>query len=88
MPRKKRSEEQIVYALRQVEGGARIGAVCRELGVTETTYFRWKKQYAGLGMPELRRLKQLEEENATLKRLVADLSLDRHMLQEVIAKKI
>ena len=52
------------------------------------TYFRWKKQYAGLGMPELRRLKQLEDENATLKRLVADLSLDRHMLQEVIAKKL
>lgn len=88
MPRKRRSEEQIVYALRQVEGGAKIGEVCRELGVTEMTYFRWKKQYAGLGMPELRRLKLLEDENATLKRLVADLSLDRHMLQEVIAKKL
>ena len=88
MPRKRRSEAQIVYALRQVEGGAKIGEVCRELGVTEMTYFRWKKQYAGLGLPELRRLKQLEDENATLKRLVADLSLDRHMLQEVIAKKL
>ena len=71
MPRKRRSEAQIVYALRQVEGGAKIGEVCRELGITEMTYFRWKKQYAGLGMPELRRLKQLEDENATLKRLVA-----------------
>jgi len=88
MPRKKRSEEQIVYALRQVGEGAKIGAVCRELGVSEQTYFRWKKQYAGLGMPEIRRLKQLEEENTTLKRLVADLSLDKHMLQEVIAKKL
>ena len=88
MPRKRRSEAQIVYALRQVEGGAKIGEVCRELGVTEMTYFRWKKQYAGLGMPELRRLKLLADENATLKRLVADLSLDRHMLQEVIAKKL
>ena len=88
MPRKKRSEEQIVYALRQVEAGTKIGEVCRQLGVTEQTYFRWKKQYAGLGLTELRRLKQLEEENATLKRLVADLSLDKHMLQEVIAKKV
>ena len=88
MPRKRRSEAQLVYALRQVEGGAKIGEVCRELGVTEMTYFRWKKQYAGLGMPELRRLKLLADENATLKRLVADLSLDRHMLQEVIAKKL
>ena len=74
MPRKRRSEAQIVYALRQVEGGAKIGEVCRELGVTEMTYFRWKKQYAGLGMPELRRLKLLEDENATLKRF-APLSL-------------
>jgi len=88
MPRKRRSEEQIVYALRKVEEGAKIGDVCRELGVFDQTYFRWKKQYAGLGMPEIRRLKQLEEENATLKRLVADLSLDKHMLQEVIAKKL
>lgn len=88
MPRKRRSEDQIVYALRQVEAGTKIGEVCRQLGVSEQTYFRWKKQYAGLGIPELRRLKQLEEENATLKRLVADLSLDRHMLQEVIAKKL
>ena len=88
MPRKKCSQEQIIYALRQVEGGTKIGEVCRQLGVSEQSYFRWKKQYAGLGLSELRRLKQLEEENATLKRLVADLSLDKHMLQEVIAKKV
>ncbi len=88
MPRKRCRQEQIIYALRQVETGAKIGEVCRQLGVSEQTFFRWKKQYAGLGLPELRRLKQLEEENATLKRLVADLSLDKHMLQEVIAKKL
>jgi putative transposase len=88
MPRKKCSQEQIIYALRQVEGGTKIGEVCRQLGVSEQSYFRWKKQYAGLGLSELRRLQQLEEENATLKRLVADLSLDKHMLQEVIAKKV
>jgi putative transposase len=88
MPRKKCSQEQIIYALRQVKGGTKIGEVCRQLGVSEQSYFRWKKQYAGLGSSELRRLKQLEEENATLKRLVADLSLDKHMLQEVIAKKV
>jgi putative transposase len=70
-----------------VESGTKIGEVCRQLGVTEQTYIRWKRPYAGHGLPELRRLKQLEEENATLKRLVADLSLDRHMLQEVIATK-
>ena len=80
IPRKKCSQEQIIYALRQVEGGTKIGEVCRQLGVSEQSYFRWKKQYAGLGLSELRRLKQLEEENATLKRLVADLSLDKHML--------
>jgi putative transposase len=88
MPRKKCGQEQIIYALRQVEGGTKIGEVCRQLGVSEQSYFRWKKQYAGLGLSELRRLKQLEEKNATLKRLVADLSLDKHMLQEVIAKKV
>jgi putative transposase len=75
MPGKKRSEEQIVYALPQVEVGTKIGEVCRQLWVSEQTYFRWKKQYAGLGLSELRRLKQPEEENVTLKRLVADLSL-------------
>jgi putative transposase len=88
MPRKKCSEEQIIYALRSVEGGAKVGEVCRQLGVAEQTYFRWKKQYAGLGVNELRRLKQLQEENSSLKRLVADLSLDKRMLQEVLAKKV
>lgn len=87
MPRKRSSQEQIIYALRQVEAGAKIGDVCRQLGVAEQTRFRWKKQYAGLGVSELRRLKQLEEENVALKRLVADLSLDKRMLQEVLEKE-
>ena len=82
------NKEQIIYALRQVEGGRKIAEVCRELGVSEQTYHRWKGKYAGLGISELRRLKQLDDENASLKKLVADLSLDKHMLQEVIAKKL
>ena len=85
---KRYNKEQIIYALRQVEGGRRIAEVCRELGVSEQTYHRWKGKYAGMGISELRRLKQLDEENASLKKLVADLSLDKHMLQEVIAKKL
>jgi len=88
MPRKKCSEEQIIYALRSVEGGAKIGEVCRQLGVAEQTYFRWKRQYGGLGVSELRELRQLRDENSSLKRLVADLSLDKRMLQEVLAKKV
>ena len=81
-------EEQIIYALRQVEGGRKIAEVCREMGVSEQTYHRWKKKYAGMGTSELRRLKQLEDENASLRRLVSDLSLDKHMLQEVLSKKV
>ncbi len=88
MPDKRYNKEQIIYALRQVEGGRRIAEVCRELGVSEQTYHRWKGKYAGMGISELRRLKQLDEENSSLKKLVADLSLDKHMLQEVIAKKL
>ena len=84
---KRYNKEQIIYALRQVEGGRRIAEVCRELGVSEQTYHRWKGKYAGMGMSELRRLKQLDEENASLKKLVADLR-DKHILQEVISKKL
>ena len=85
---KRYKEEQIIYALRQVEGGRRIADVCRELGVTEQTYHRWKRRYAGMGVTELRKLKKLEDENASLRKLVADLSLDKHILQEIIAKKL
>lgn len=88
MPKKGRPEEQIVFALKQVENGAKAADVCRKLGVTEQTFYRWKKQFEGLGVSELRELRQLREENARLKRLVADLSLDKHILQEVLSKKV
>lgn len=87
MPKKGFSEEQIVYALRQAEAGTPVLEVCRKLGVTEQTFYRWKRKFAGLGVAELRRLRQLEEENRKLKQLVADLTLDKHMLQEVLRKK-
>jgi putative transposase len=85
---KRYSEEQIIYALRQTEGGRRIAEVCRELGVTEQTYHRWKRQYAGMGVTELQELRKLREENTSLRKLVADLSLDKHILQEVVSKKL
>ena len=88
MRKSKFTEEQITYALRQVEAGASAAEVCREMGVSEQTFYRWKKKYAGMGIAELRRLKQLEDENRKLKQLVADLSLDKHMLQEVLRKKL
>lgn len=88
MKRSKFSEEQIVYALRQAEGGTPIGDLCRQLGVSDATFYAWKKKYAHLGVSELRRLRQLEEENSRLKRLVADLSLDKHMLAEALRKKV
>ncbi len=87
MKRKRYSDEQIDFALRQAEGGTAVEEICRKLGVSEATFFRWKKQFAGMGTVEIRRLKQLEEENTKLKRLVADLSLDKTMLQDVLRKK-
>ena len=87
MKRKRYTEEQIGFALRQAESGTPILDVCRKIGVTEVTFYRWKKKFAGMGVAEIRRLKQLEEENAQLKRLVADLSLDRSMLQDVLKRK-
>ena len=86
MKRSRFTEEQIVRALRQAEGGTPAVEVCRKLGVSEQTFYRWKRQFAGLGVAELRRLRQLEEENRKLKQLVADLSLDKHMLQEALRK--
>jgi len=88
MKRKRYSDEQIVYALRQAEGGAKVVEICRKLGVTEQTFYRWRKKYAGVGVSELRELRQLREENRKLKHLVADLSLDKHILQEVLSKKV
>jgi putative transposase len=82
------TEEQIVAALRRVEGGTPATEVCRKLGVSENTFYRWKRKYAGMGVAELRRLKQLEDENKRLKQIVADLTLDKQMLQEVVTKKL
>jgi putative transposase len=86
MKKSRYSEEQIAMALRQVEAGAPVAEVCRKMQVAESTFFRWKKVYGGLGIAELRRLKQLEEENRKLKQLVADLSLDKTILQEALRK--
>jgi len=80
------TEEQIVHALRQAESGTPVVEVCRRIGVTEQTFYRWKRKFAGMGVVELRRLRQVEEENRKLKQLVADLSLDKHMLQEALRK--
>jgi len=82
------SEEQIAYAFREAESGTPVLEIWRKLGISEQTFYRWKRKFAGMGIAELRRLRQLEEENRRLKQLVADLTLDRHMLQEVIRKKL
>ena len=82
------TEEQVAYTLRQAEAGTPIPEICRKLGISQQTFYRWKKKFAGMGVAELRRLRQLEDENKQLKQLVADLSLDKHMLQEVIRKKL
>jgi len=82
------TEEQISFALTQAEMGTPVAEVLRWVGISEQTFYRWKKLYGGLGTGELRRLKQLEEENRKLKQLVADLSLDKHILQDVLSKKL
>lgn len=88
MRRARFTEAQIAFALRQVEEGTTIAEVCRRLGVSEPTFYRWRSKYAGLMPSEMKRLKQLEEENVRLRKLVADLSLDKEMLQEVVRKKL
>ena len=88
MKKSKYTDEQVAYAIRQVDGGTPVGELCRKLGISEQTFYRWKRRYAGMGVTEMRRLRVLEDENRKLKQLVADLSLDKHMLQEVIAKKL
>src|SRR5687767_6231141 len=81
------TEEQILFALKQGNAGQLVADVCRQMRISEATYYVWKKRYADLGILEVRELRQLRDENARLKRLVADLTLDRHVLQEVIKKK-
>ena len=88
MGKKGHSEEEILRVLREAESGDTAVEICRKHGISQQTFYLWKKKYAGLGLNELRELRQLREENAKLKRLVADLSLDRHVLQEIVAKKL
>ena len=85
---KRYTEEQIAFALRQHETGTPVPEIVRKMGISEQTFYRWKKKFGGLGVAEVRRLKQLEEENRKLKQLVADLSLDKSMLQDVLSKKL
>jgi putative transposase len=80
--------EQIVGVLKQVEAGVPLAEVIRRVGISEQTFYRWKKQYVGLEVDQIRQLKQLQEENSRLKRLVADLTLDKVMLQDVLSKKV
>ena len=88
MKKSKFTDQQIAFALKQTENGTPIEEVCRKLGISQQTLYRWKKTFAGLGTEELRSLKQLEEENRRLKSLVADLSLDKQILQDVLSKKL
>jgi putative transposase len=88
MPKKGHSEEQIIAALKQYESGEKVADICRKLGISQASFYTWKKQYAGMGVQELRELRQLRDENSRLKRLVADLSLDRQILQEIVSKKL
>jgi putative transposase len=88
MKRSKFTEAQIAFVLKQAEDGTPVGEVCRKAGISEATFYNWRKKYAGLMPSEMKRLKLLEEENTKLKQLVADLSLDKAMLQDVIKRKL
>ena len=82
------TEEQIAFAIKQHELGTRVEQICRTMGISDSAFYKWRQKYAGLGPSELKKLKQLEEEKSKLKRLVADLSLDKAMLQDVLSKKL
>ena len=88
MKKSRFSEQQIAFVLRQAEEGTAVSEVCRKAGISEATYYVWRKRFGGLMPSEMRRLKQLEEENGKLKRIVADLALDKEMLQDVIKRKL
>ena len=87
MKRNRYTEPQIVFALQQAESGTAVADICRKMGIAEATFYRWKKRYGDLDATEIRRLRQLEDENRRLKNLVADLTLDKAMLQDVLRKK-
>ncbi len=88
MAQRGHGEEEILRVLREAESGETVVEVCRKHGISQQSFYLWKKKYAGLGLSELRELRQLREENGKLKRLVADLALDRHILQEIVARKL
>lgn len=88
MKKTKFTEAQIAFILKQAEDSVAVAEVCRRAGISDATFYNWRKKYAGLMPSEMRRLRQLEEENAKLKRIVADLSLDKAMLQDVLQKKL
>ena len=88
MKKSKFTEQQIVFALKQAETGVPVEEVCRKIGISEATFYNWKRKFSGLGTAELRRLRQLEDENARLKQVVADLTLDKQILQDVLKKKL
>jgi putative transposase len=88
MKKSRYAEEQIAFALRQAESGTPVADVCRQMGISEASFYVWKKKYGKLGLTEIRELRQLRDENGRLKRLVADLTLDKHILGEVIRKKL
>jgi putative transposase len=88
MKKKRFSEPQIAFVLKQAEAGVPVAEVCRKTGISEQTFYRWKQRYGGMLPSEMRKFKQLEDENARLKKLVAEISLDKEMLQEVIRKKL
>lgn len=87
MRKSKFTEEQVAMALRQHEAGTTVGEICRKLEISETTFFRWQKRFGGMGVSELRELRQLRDENRKLRGLVADLSLDKTILQEALKRK-
>ncbi len=88
MKRSKFTDEQICFALKIADTGTKVSEVCRKMGISDATFYNWKKKFGGLTPSEVRRLKMLEEENRQLKKLVADLSLDKQMLQDVLSKKL
>jgi putative transposase len=87
LPKKRYTEAQTAFALRQAESGTPVAEIIRKMGISEVTFYRWKKRFAGMGVAEIRRLKQLEDENRRLKQMVADLTLEKQMLQDVLSKK-
>lgn len=88
MKKSKFTEAQILFALKQSETRVKVEEVCRKMGISDATFYNWKKKYGGLGVSELRKLRQLEEDNHQLKKLVADLTLDKQVLQDVLKQKL